>query len=114
MITGATTALLLERSGGICECCGHRPGSNRHHRRSRGMGGDKRPGTDSISNLLLVCGTGAMGCHGWLETHREESYASGLLVLRSVSDEDIASVPVRLACGVVTLTGTGTYEKVPT
>lgn len=108
MITKATTELLLERSGGICEICARRPGSNRHHRRPRGLGGSSRPDTDLISNLIMVCGSGSVsGCHGYLETHRTESLISGLLVRQAV--DDVAAVPVHLACGWVLLAPDGTY-----
>jgi len=51
-----------------------------HHRMPRGMGGTKNPWINDMSNLLLLCGTGTTGCHGWVESHRSEAYEDGLLV----------------------------------
>ena len=44
------------------------------------MGGSKDPVTNSPANLLLLCSSGTTGCHGWVESHRELAYATGLLV----------------------------------
>ena len=41
-----------------------------HHRAPRKMGGTRDPYINALSNLLLVCGHGTVGCHGWLESHR--------------------------------------------
>lgn len=74
------------------------------------MGGDTRADTDSIQNLLYVCGSGnCNGCHGHLETNREESYTLGLLVRRTVGD--IAAVPVRLHHGWCLLNPDGQYTS---
>jgi hypothetical protein len=51
---------LQERSGGMCEICGY-PGNNAHHRKNAGQGGN-----DDLSNLLLLCGSGTTGCHGYV------------------------------------------------
>lgn len=51
-----------------------------HHRRPRGMGGSKNPALNQASNILLLCGSGTTGCHGWVESNREEAYDLGLLV----------------------------------
>jgi len=45
------------------------------------------------SNLMLVCGSGTTGCHGWIETHRAESISRGWLVFRGT---DPATVPIKL------------------
>lgn len=77
---------LLVRSGGFCEvrtpaCLAgrrllhelqRRSGSHlvsRHHRQARGMGGTTDPAIHSLANLLLICGHGTAGCHGWIEHH---------------------------------------------
>lgn len=76
------------------------------------MGSDKRPETDLVSNLLLVCGSGNVsGCHGDIESHRERGYELGLLVRRTVSD--VAAVPVKLHHGWCLLTQDGLYGAVP-
>jgi hypothetical protein len=51
---------LHERSGHYCEICG-RWASNAHHRKNRSQGG-----RDVLSNLLLLCGSGTTGCHGYV------------------------------------------------
>ena len=77
----------------LCERCGRAPGTNAHHRRPRGAGGTKRPDTNLPSNLLWLCGSGTTGCHGWVESHREEAYEHGWLVRQSASPRE---VPVRI------------------
>jgi hypothetical protein len=77
-----TVAAVMNRASQGCERCG----SNRsefwsmHHRRPRGMGGSKRPEVNAPSNILMLCGSGTTGCHGWVESNREEAYELGLLV----------------------------------
>ena len=58
-----------------CVRCG-RPaeGGSRHHRQLR------RHGDHSAANLVLLCGSGTTGCHGWVHAHPADSYASGMLV----------------------------------
>lgn len=107
MISRKTRTLLEQRSGGVCEVCARQMATNTHHRRPRGMGGSRDPITDSVVNLLRLCGSGTTGCHGWIESHRECSYDLGLLVRRTVSD--IAAVPATLAVGRVLLCPDGTY-----
>lgn len=67
------------RSGGMCERCG-RPGSNIHHRRPRGMGGTTSP--EDPTNLVMLCGSGTTGCHGWVESYRQLAWEQGWLVPR--------------------------------
>lgn len=90
---------LLTRAGGRCEAATpwciapggelHRLSREQvsvHHRRPRGAGGTTRTGTHSLANLLLVCGTGTTGCHGWIEHHRAAAEARGLLVRHGLAD----------------------------
>lgn len=63
------------RSGERCEMCGGPPGSASHRRPA------SQRGTWSPSNLLVACGTGTTGCHGWLESHREAADAGGWQVM---------------------------------
>lgn len=89
--------LLAVRSGGACERCGRnlvgtRLPYSRHHRQRRRDGGDR------LSNLLLLCGTGTTGCHGWITEHPDPAQAAGWIV-PALGDEDPAAVPVRLADG---------------
>lgn len=76
---GRSYAMTYERAGNACEICGVR-GENIHHRKPRGMGGTKFEG--GPENLLLLCGSGTTGCHGWIEANREEARMQGWLVDR--------------------------------
>jgi hypothetical protein len=89
---------LMRRSGGRCERGGERlfaeedlyddgrgwPGRGGRwsvqHRRPAGMGGTNSPTFNAPWNVLLVCGSGTTGCHGWIETHRTLSQEAGWLV----------------------------------
>ena len=95
--TGATEAtrnMVLERANYRCELCNKSfigVGMSIHHRKPRQMGGTKNPKINNASNLLAVCGSGTSGCHGKIESNREEAYKNGHLVH---SYEDPAEVPV--------------------
>ncbi len=60
-----------------------------HHRQARGMGGTRK--VDRASNLVMLCGSGTTGCHGWVESHRTQSLADGWLVRQTA---DPALIPV--------------------
>lgn len=96
--TKTTRTTVWTRAGGRCEVCGGPLagvcGFSMHHRRARGMGGSSRTELNSPSNLVLACGSGTTGCHGNLESHREQAYADGLLLH---DGQDPAQVPVLLA-----------------
>ena len=64
-------------------------GWSMHHRRPRGMGGSKDPALALPSNALTLCGSGVTGCHGWVETNRDEALEQGFLVSRYGTPEDI-------------------------
>lgn len=66
------------------------------------MGGTRRP--DTCANLLLLCGSGTTGCHGWVESNRFAARAVGLLVSQRA---DPAQVPVLLRGGWWLLTEEG-------
>ena len=51
-----------------------------HHRKPRKMGGTRRPDINFLPNLVLLCGTGTTGCHGWIEANRKAAKATGWLV----------------------------------
>jgi len=107
--------LVLERSQYSCELRGCMVGDRRgvdwsiHHRLPRRMGGTKRPEVNQPPALIVVCGSGTTGCHGWLEARRAEAYDLGLLLH---AGDDPAEVPVGLAVGLVYLTTEGTYRHV--
>lgn len=44
------------------------------------MGGTNRPETNYASNLMALCGTGITGCHGYLESNRNEAFDYGFIV----------------------------------
>ncbi len=93
--------LLLVRSGGNCE--GRTPwclapggsvlGMPRErvsvqHRRAQGMGGTALTQTNDLANLLLLCGTGVTGCHGWAEVgERAAAETRGLWVRHDYQDD---------------------------
>jgi len=49
--------------------------SSIHHRKLR-----KQGGRDAPSNLILLCGSGTTGCHGWVHAHPRDSRDKGWLV----------------------------------
>ena len=70
-IPGKLRRLIHERDGGRCQRCTRIIGSgprSLHHRRPRGMGGSRYANT--AANLILLCGSGVTGCHGWVESNR--------------------------------------------
>lgn len=70
MIPKATRDLVWSRADSCCEHCGQgltRESSHSvHHRKYLSRGG-----TDHISNLVLLCGTGVAGCHGLVHSTQE-------------------------------------------
>lgn len=82
---------LRDRAEHVCEvriagvCMSY--GTNAHHRKNASQGG-----TDDLSNLLLCCGSGTTGCHGWITEHPGEAKRNGWSVWRS---DDPAVTPVR-------------------
>ena len=111
----STVAAVLERSGYRCEACGKLVGDQRgtdysiHHRRARGMGGTRWFGCNLPSNLLVLCGSGTTGCHGYVEAHRFHAANAGWLVSRY---KDPADTPVEVQGRIVRLTNQCTYAEV--
>lgn len=86
----STVMLVWERDRGRCARCGASIRGERgqswsvHHRVPRGSGGAKHvPWMNLAANLLLLCGSGTTGCHGWIEAHRSEAISKGWLMLRN-------------------------------
>ncbi len=83
----------IERDQWRCFRCGIAIGRtwlgySAHHRRLRSAGG-----TDTPENLIMLCGSGTTGCHGWVHEHRMEAGENGWIVSRfGTGPEDI---PVR-------------------
>jgi ribosomal protein S27AE len=91
---------LVEMRDQACARCGvvvARHEDSLHHRLPRGRGGE-----NTAENLVLLCGDGVAGCHGWVEKHRTEAYNLGFLVKTGI---DPLNVAVRL---------TGTVWAYPT
>jgi hypothetical protein len=85
-------ALVLERDGHACVCCGQsvigRPYSLQHRqRRSQG-------GTNALSNLVVVLGTGTTGCHERIDSRRDPHGEARGYTVRSWQDP--ALVPVMI------------------
>lgn len=86
----ATRELVRWRDRDRCRRCGVATWQI-HHRRPRGMGGTRDPLTNGPANLVLLCGSGTTGCHGWVESHRAEARAAGWLVSKWA---DPAATPI--------------------
>jgi len=57
-------AQLHERARDCCEICGRHGATNAHHRKNQSQGGQ-----NVLSNLMLLCGSGTIGCHGIVTTN---------------------------------------------
>lgn len=101
--------VVWERDEGRCVRCGAAlsaswPGYSHHHRQSRSVGPD-RP-----DNLIMLCGSGTTGCHGYIHGHPAEARANGWIISKYVEDEDLADVPcTHHQLGQVTYDATGGY-----
>jgi hypothetical protein len=104
----------LDRAQYSCEICGSGVGDRRgedwslHHRRPRKSGGTRWPGISLPSNLLILCGSGTTGCHGFVESNRVGAIAGGWLVSQYADPRKEKVFIVRERW--VFLTDTGTYE----
>ena len=103
---------VAERAGYCCERCGRQlhdgdawtQTHSFHHRLPRGRGG-----RNTVSNLVLLCGSGVTGCHGQVEDQRAAAYDSGWLVETGL---DPATKPVLVHdIGHVLLTEDGDYQQ---
>ena len=66
-----------KRDGYACVRCGISltvTSGSRHHRQRR------RDGGHTTSNLILLCGSGTTGCHGWAHAHPTNAHAAGYIV----------------------------------
>lgn len=68
--------LVRQRDQG-CVRCG-RFGGNIHHRRMRSQ--SPKDVVHNVENLIVLCGSGTTGCHGWVHAHPAVSYERGWLV----------------------------------
>ena len=76
------------RDGYCCVRCGQAITNNgsRHHRQRRQVGGH------GVENVVLVCGSGTTGCHGWAHANPAAARAVGLIVRTTVAD--VSAVPL--------------------
>lgn len=79
--------LILQRDGGNCARCGVHVvymtrgiGWSIHHRRPQGAGGSSLEWVGRAANGIVLCGSGTTGCHGWVESHRDDAREQGFLV----------------------------------
>ncbi len=114
--TGATPLVRMSvvmRGGGKCEICNKALNNSTyvslHHRKPRKMGGSKDTALNEPSNLMMICGSGTTGCHGYVESHRELSYENGWLVH---SYENPATKPVLIRNTSVLLDDFGGYVAI--
>lgn len=99
----AVRLIVIEREGHQCKrCLRYVPAGEGsiHHRRPRQMGGTRWPGINLPSNLAWICGSGTTGCHGYIESHRDEAYRMGWLVHNW---DDPALIPWQMPVVGVTL-----------
>lgn len=67
---------VVDREDRCCARCGQwAEGGSLHHRRLKSAGGK-----NTIQNLILLCGSGTTGCHGWAHHERLDALAVGLIV----------------------------------
>lgn len=96
-ISAKTRAALHERAQDCCEVCGVHGATNAHHRRNQSQGGP-----DTLSNLILVCGSGNTGCHGKITENPAWADEWGYTITGDLAVP--AEIPVRrfdraLGCG---------------
>lgn len=83
-VSRETRNLVINRAKFICERCGGELNTmSVHHRRPRKMGGSRLPDTNQPQNLLVLCGTGITGCHGWIESNRHAAVTDGYLLYQN-------------------------------
>lgn len=112
----AVRATVLTRAGYRCELCQTLVSRefSVHHRRPRRMGGTRRADANAPHNLLLLCGSGTTGCHGWVESHRTSGYDDGIILY---DRDDPADYPYRDRLGqwwILTPSGTKHPTDPPT
>ena len=86
-----TRLAVLERDNYSCRRCGvHMSvrGYSIHHRKGRHC-----TESDSLANLVTLCGSGTTGCHLWAHANPADAYATGWLV-RRLTAEDPEDVPL--------------------
>lgn len=80
---------VLVRDGNRCQRCGlslYGRDYSLQHRDPRGMGGSKLRHT--MANLVALCGTATTGCHGDVESFRNDAKRDGWLIPDGVTPEE--------------------------
>jgi 5-methylcytosine-specific restriction endonuclease McrA len=98
-----TRGALRQREDHWCARCGLEYANNAHHRKNLSQGGQ-----DVLSNLLLLCGSGTTGCHGWVTEHPLEAYTNGWSVRRN---DNPATTPVLYRGARVLLDDLGNMQE---
>jgi hypothetical protein len=82
---------VFARANYLCEKCLDAPiaGVSVHHRRPRMMGGSRNELLHQPANLILLCGSGTTGCHGWVESNRDKAREQGYLIQKVESAEQV-------------------------
>lgn len=113
-----TVEAVLERDSWSCVVCGGGIFGERGfdwsigHRRPRRNGGDPRPETNLPGNLFTLHGSGTTGCHGVVESMREQAIDLGWILH---ADDVPADKPIQHALhGYVLLTNLGGFHDFAT
>lgn len=93
-----------------CLRCGGM-GANWHHRRSKSI---RDQHTDCPCNGVWLCGSGSMGCHGWVHSHPLLARQQGWIVSRYMAEPSMVPVMSRVHGGVVLLDCEGDTTPVDT
>ena len=110
---------VIARDLGACVRCGRHVAHlargiawSIHHRRPRGAGGTVLAWVSAAANLIILCGSGTTGCHGWVESNRKDARAAGYLVpLNGIQRSDEIAIKHK-TLGVVYLTDDGGWVPV--
>jgi 5-methylcytosine-specific restriction endonuclease McrA len=106
-----TKELCYRRDDWSCVRCGaslFSVSGSLHHRKPRSIA--HRGEMHQASNLILLCGSGTTGCHGWVHAHPKEARKHGW-ILRSWDTPREA--PVETMRGLMLLDDHGGMEEVP-
>lgn len=73
------------------------------------MGGTTDPRINDPRNLILLCGSGTTGCHGWVESNRRTAQRLGYLI-GSLEEQELDRPIVTLWTTIVLELGGGRHE----
>lgn len=97
-VSEETRQMIFDRANFKCERCKGGPdafGWSVHHRVPRRMGGSRDEMLHKPANLILLCGSGVSGCHGWVESYRDKAKHQGYLLHQVSSAEEIPFIDSR-------------------